>query len=136
VPVFRQSEHYSFTEIFRVRYDFAGSQLLARYVLGTEAEEKWMTEPAEFPNRRAYEYVRSLLEERWRELRALEIRHQRMLGSSTDYLSCRRSLVQGIDELAAVLRMDPKARCQNGGQRPKRKPPEREVNDYAGKPRE
>jgi hypothetical protein len=58
----------------------------------------------ESPNRLDYTFVRLLLNERRRELQSLELNYRRM--PSCDFLSCRRSLQQGIKELEALLLAD------------------------------
>ena len=64
-----------------------------------------MNEHIESPNRGIDKYVRSLLTERQRELRLLELNHQWMRAG--DFLSCRRSLLQAINELETLLQTDP-----------------------------
>lgn len=66
-----------------------------------------MFKQAESPDREGYKYARFLLHDRQRELQALELKHRRMLILKTDYLSCRRSLLQAIDQLETVLLGDP-----------------------------
>ena len=57
----------------------------------------------EFPNRETLEYTKSLLEERVQTLRGLELKYQRLLLPPSEYLSCRRSLLQGMAELESLL---------------------------------
>lgn len=49
-----------------------------------------------------FEYCSSLLRERICQLRGLEQRHRRKLIGSSEYFSCRRSLIQSICELRRV----------------------------------
>lgn len=61
-----------------------------------------------------YEYPRLLLQEKRQELQALELKRRSNLMSANEYLSCHRSLLQGISELENLLLTDPKAfRMQN-----------------------
>jgi hypothetical protein len=53
------------------------------------------------------EYSSSLLRERQRELLILERKHRDQQIQTTDYLSCRRSLLQAIGELANLVRRCP-----------------------------
>ena len=73
-----------------------------------------MSEQAEFPNRAGLKYARSLLNERREELQTIELKHLRMPMSQTDYLSCRLSLLQGINELEALLRELPDCKLAEG----------------------
>lgn len=50
-----------------------------------------------------YKYPISLLRERLRRLHCFELRHLQEKTPPNDYLSCRRSLLQGIRELEALL---------------------------------
>ena len=61
----------------------------------------------EFPSREEYAYARTLLQERLSELRILEFRYQGMPAPPSDYVSCRRSLLQAIQELRILLQADP-----------------------------
>ena len=54
-----------------------------------------------------YEYTLVLLRERHVELQKLEARHRRQQMPTDQYLSCRRSLLQGISELIAITAGDP-----------------------------
>jgi hypothetical protein len=49
-------------------------------------------------------YVMKQLRERHRDLAALESERQLISMSPSDYLNCRRSLLQAIDELETLLR--------------------------------
>lgn len=49
-------------------------------------------------------YARFLLQERRQELQALELKRRRNEILLADYLSCQRSLVQTIGELASLVR--------------------------------
>jgi len=50
------------------------------------------------------EQTKLLLRERKRDLHSLEIKRGRVGTPATDYLSCRRSLLQAINELETLLR--------------------------------
>jgi hypothetical protein len=50
-----------------------------------------------------------LLLERQQALNALEEKYRGMVSPPSDYLSCRRSLLQAINQLETVLRTDPAA---------------------------
>ena len=63
-----------------------------------------MVELIEFPDRRELAYVRVLLRERRHQLQRLESGHRRMSTVTGDYASCRRSLLQAIQELKSILR--------------------------------
>jgi len=54
-----------------------------------------------------YDYPRSLLQAKRRELRAVELNYQNNLIPTIDYLSCRRSLCQAINELETLLQGAP-----------------------------
>jgi hypothetical protein len=56
--------------------------------------------------RSGYSYVKFLLQDKQRELRSLERRYSRKLIPSEDYDSCRRSLLQAINQLETLLRGD------------------------------
>jgi hypothetical protein len=56
-----------------------------------------------------YAYPRLLLQEKRWELQALELKHKNKLMSTKEYLSCHRSILQGISELENLLLTDPKA---------------------------
>jgi hypothetical protein len=56
-----------------------------------------------------YAYPRLLLQEKRWELQALELKHKNNLMSTNEYLSCQRSVLQGIGELENLLLTDPKA---------------------------
>jgi hypothetical protein len=60
----------------------------------------------ECQDRSGYRYAEFLLQEKQRELQALELRHSTMAISSEDYHSCRRSLLDAISQLEALLRGD------------------------------
>ncbi len=60
-------------------------------------------------NRGGYRYARLLLLERQQELQALDLKYRGLLVLPRDYLSCRRSLQQAIDQLETLLRTEPKA---------------------------
>jgi hypothetical protein len=51
-----------------------------------------------------HEYTQSLLRERHRELQNLEIKHRLQQIPTSQYLSCRRSLLQAISELTCIER--------------------------------
>ena len=70
-----------------------------------------MKEHDEALNMGTERYVAFLLAERQRELLFLERNHHHMQWS--DYLSCRRSLQQAINELTNVLQSDPDLASQN-----------------------
>lgn len=55
-----------------------------------------------------YEYPRLLLQEKRWELQALELKHRSNLMNTNEYLSCRRSILQGISELENLLLTEPK----------------------------
>lgn len=57
-------------------------------------------------NRNGYNYVRSLLQDKKRELRSLDLRFSWKLIPSEDYHSCRRSLSQAINQLMTLLSDD------------------------------
>jgi hypothetical protein len=70
----------------------------------------------EMPSADAYKYAGSLLRERFRLLHRLEMKYQRETTPPNDYLSCRRALLQGINELEALLQSNPgKARARSSG---------------------
>jgi hypothetical protein len=50
-----------------------------------------------------YEYTKSLLQARHRELRSLELKRQRRQMAPDEYASCRRSLLQAIAELESIV---------------------------------
>jgi hypothetical protein len=56
-----------------------------------------------------YAYPRLLLQEKRWELEALDLKHKNNLMSTNEYLSCHRSVLQGISELENLLLTDPKA---------------------------
>jgi hypothetical protein len=60
-------------------------------------------------NRGGYGYARLLLLERQQELRILDLKYRGMLPLPRNYLSCRRSLLQAIDQLETLLRTEPEA---------------------------
>ena len=60
-----------------------------------------MNEHTEHLNGGSNKYLRLLLKDRQQELQALERKHHWMLKSN--FLSCRRSLLQAIDEIETVL---------------------------------
>ena len=49
-----------------------------------------------------HDYTQSLLRERHLELKNLEKKHYSQEISTSDYLSCRRSLLQAISELGRI----------------------------------
>lgn len=57
----------------------------------------------ETQDRKDYKYVHFLLQDKQRELQELEEKHQQLLISTEDYLSCRRSLLQAVGQLEALL---------------------------------
>ena len=63
-----------------------------------------MFEQSGAASRRECGYARFLLQERRQDLRALELKRQRNEILMADYLSCQRSLVQTIGELASLVR--------------------------------
>jgi len=67
-----------------------------------------MSQDTEFPNREVYAYARLLLQKRRLELQAVALKHRRGRRTvQSDYLTCRRSLLQAINELETLLRTDP-----------------------------
>ena len=60
----------------------------------------------EYRFRGGYNYARFLLQDKQREMRSLERKYSRLLISSKDYHSCRRSLLQAISQLETLLRGD------------------------------
>ena len=56
-----------------------------------------------FQDREGCAYAESLLQERKKELRALRARHESELIDLENYSSCRRSLLQAINELETLL---------------------------------
>jgi hypothetical protein len=60
----------------------------------------------ECQDRSGYRYAEFLLQDKRRELQILKLRHSRMVISSEDYHSCRRSLLDAISQLEALLRGD------------------------------
>jgi hypothetical protein len=58
----------------------------------------------ECQHRSGYEYAKSLLQDKQRELRCLELRRSLMVIPREDYHSCRRSLLQAISQLETLLR--------------------------------
>ena len=63
-----------------------------------------MSARSESSDRDDYEYVRVLLEERKRALQVLEL--EQMMTPLSDYLSCRRSLLQAIKQLEGLLAVE------------------------------
>ena len=66
-------------------------------------------------SRKAYTYTESLLLERQQALGALEAKYRGIVPPPSDYLSCRRSLLQAINQLEALLRADPEAESATNG---------------------
>ena len=60
-------------------------------------------------HREAYGYAKLLLLERQQDLEALDLKYSGVALLSSDYLSCRRSLLQAINQLETLLRSDPEA---------------------------
>jgi hypothetical protein len=60
-------------------------------------------------DRGAYGYARLLLLDRQQELQDLDLKYRGMQPPPRDYLSCRRSLLQAINQLETLLRTDPEA---------------------------
>jgi hypothetical protein len=56
-----------------------------------------------------FRYAASLLRERQQALDALEAKYRGRVSPPADYLSCRRSLLQAIGQLRALLRTEPEA---------------------------
>jgi hypothetical protein len=54
-------------------------------------------------DREGCKYVHLLLQDKQRELRTLEVRHQQMLICTEDYMSCRRSLLQAVAQLEELI---------------------------------
>jgi hypothetical protein len=65
--------------------------------------------PTSVLNFDSYAYPRLLLQEKKLELQAIELKHGSNLMSENNYLSCHRSLLQGISELEKLLLNDPNA---------------------------
>jgi hypothetical protein len=63
-----------------------------------------MLKQAQTSNKEAYDYARSLLLDRQRQLQSLELKHRQRLIGKGDYLSCQRSLLQAIGLLESLLR--------------------------------
>jgi len=60
--------------------------------------------------REGYRYATLLLSERQQELKALDLKYGGTSPPlSSDYFSCRRSLLQAINQLETLLRTDPEA---------------------------
>jgi hypothetical protein len=59
-----------------------------------------------------FRYVESLLQERQRQLMDLDRKYRLRNIQPDEYLSCRRSLLQAMRELAALVRPGP--RCDRG----------------------
>lgn len=57
-------------------------------------------------DRNGYNYARVLVQDKQRELQSLERRYSRTLIPPEDYHSCRRSLLQAINQLETLLRGD------------------------------
>jgi hypothetical protein len=70
-------------------------------------------------NRDGYEYSRWLLQEKKRELWTVELKHRNNLTPANEYFSCRRSLLQAINELENLLRTGPKGIQEEPGGRRK-----------------
>ena len=60
-------------------------------------------------HREAYGYAKLLLLERQQDLEALDLKYSGVALLSREYLSCRRSLLQAINQLERLLRSDPEA---------------------------
>ena len=73
------------------------------------APKQKIMKPTAVLNFDGYAYPRLLLQEKRLELQALESKHRSNLMSEKKYLSCQRSLLQGISELEKLLLNDPKA---------------------------
>ena len=56
--------------------------------------------------REAYRYAKALLLERRQELGDLEVKYRGVVPPPSDYLSCRRSLLQAINQLETLLGTD------------------------------
>ena len=74
--------------------------------LQRDTRDRAMLGRAESRDRCGYRYARSLLRERQQKLQDLEKSHHQKLMSLSDYLCCRRSLLQAIDQLIALLLED------------------------------
>lgn len=59
-----------------------------------------------------FQYVESLLQERQRELMDLDRKYRLRKIQRNEFLSCRRSLLQAMSELAGLVR--PRPRCDRG----------------------
>jgi len=66
-----------------------------------------MVTQADPREREGFRYARSILRDRQRDLRHLELKHRQKSILGDDYLSSRRSLLQAISQLEALLRRDP-----------------------------
>ena len=70
----------------------------------------------ECQDRSGYKYAKFLLQDKQRELRSLERKHSLKLIASGDYHSCRRSLLQAINQLETLLRGDTRTQPGNRAQ--------------------
>ena len=59
-------------------------------------------------DREGYRYAELLLRERQQVLDALDREYRGIAPPPGDYLSCRRSLLQAIDQLETLMQSDPK----------------------------
>ena len=62
-----------------------------------------------YVSREGYRYAALLLLERQRALAALEVKYRGTVPPPRDYFSCRRSLVQAINQLETLLGTDSEA---------------------------
>jgi len=58
---------------------------------------------SELQSREGYEYVNVLLQDKQQELRDLEVKYERTLIGTEDYLTCRRSLLQAVAQLEELI---------------------------------
>jgi len=75
----------------------------------------------ECQDRSGYKYAKFLLQDKQLELRSLELKHSRKLIPSGDYYSCRRSLLQAINQLETLLRGDTEREPSQGSEHSRRK---------------